>query len=69
VTGTWRQPKNAAAWPPAWWECSVPYANYTWQIPGVYTFRVSARDGVWNLDVSSEGVEPQAFSWTHDGCA
>ena len=46
VTGTWRQPMNADAWPPTWWTCSVPYASYTWQIPGVYSFRVSVRDGL-----------------------
>jgi hypothetical protein len=69
VTGTWKQPKNDAAWPPTWWHCSVSYASYTWQIPGVYTFLVSARDGVWNLNVSSQGVGTQELSWTHDGCA
>lgn len=69
VSGTWREPRNAAAWPPTWWDCSVPYARYTWQIPGVYTFQVSARDGVWSLDVSSEGVGSHDVSWTHDGCA
>lgn len=69
VTGTWRQPQNADAWPPTWWTCSVPFANYTWQIPGVYSFRVSARDGVWSLDVSSHGVGSQDVTWTHDGCA
>ncbi|MGH2691952.1 MAG: hypothetical protein ACRDHM_05570 [Actinomycetota bacterium] len=69
VTGTWRQPRNAEAWPPTWWGCGVPYASYTWEIPGVYTFQVSARDGFWSLDVSSQGVASQAVSWTHDGCA
>jgi len=69
VTGTWRQPKNAEAWPPSWWGCAVPYASYTWEIPGVYTFQVSARNGLWSLDVSSQGVGSQAVSWTHDGCA
>lgn len=69
VTGTWREPRNAEAWPPTWWDCSVPYASYTWQIPGVYTFQVSARDGVWSLNVSSQGVASQDVSWTHDGCA
>lgn len=69
VTGTWRKPKNAEAWPPTWWACDVPFASYTWQIPGVYSFRVSARNGVWSLDVSSDGAGSHAFSWTHDGCA
>ena len=69
VTGTWREPRNAEAWPPTWWDCSVPFASYTWQIPGVYTFQVSARDGVWTLDVNSQGVATQDVSWTHDGCA
>jgi hypothetical protein len=69
VTGTWKQPKNAEAWPPAWWSCSVPFARYTWEIPGLYTFEVSARAGVWSLDVSSQGVGSQAVTWTHDGCA
>jgi hypothetical protein len=69
VSGTWREPRNAEAWPPTWWDCSVPFANYTWQIPGVYTFQVSARDGVWSLNVSSQGVATQDVSWTHDGCA
>jgi len=68
VTGTWRRPKNAEAWPPNWWGCDVTYANYTWQIPGVYTFQVSARNGLWSLDVISEGVGSQSVSWTHDGC-
>jgi hypothetical protein len=69
VTGTWRRPENADAWPLTWWTCSVPFASYTWQIPGVYSFRVSARDGLWSLDVSSQGVGSQDVSWTHDGCA
>jgi hypothetical protein len=69
VAGTWREPRNAEAWPPTWWDCSVPYARYTWQIPGVYTFQVSARDGVWSLNVTSQGVASQDVSWTHDGCA
>jgi hypothetical protein len=69
VSGTWREPRNAEAWPPTWWDCSVSYASYTWQIPGVYTFRVTARDGAWTLDVNSQGVGSQDLSWTHDGCA
>jgi hypothetical protein len=69
VSGRWKEPRNAAAWPPTWWDCSVPFASYTWQIPGVYTFQVSARDGVWSLNVSSQGVGSQDVSWTHDGCA
>ena len=69
VAGTWKEPKNDAAWPPAWWDCSVSSASYTWQIPGVYTFQVSAREGVWSLTVSSQGVASQDLSWTHDGCA
>lgn len=69
VTGTWRRPTNAEAWPPAWWACGVPYASYMWEIPGVYSFHVSARDGLWSLDVTSQGVGSQAVSWTHDGCA
>lgn len=69
VSGTWREPRNAAAWPPTWWDCSVPFASYTWQIPGVYTFEVSAREGMWSLNVSSRGVASQDVSWTHDGCA
>jgi hypothetical protein len=69
VTGTWRQPKNSEGWPPSWWSCNVPYASYTWEIPGVYTFQVSARDGLWSLDVTSRGAGSQAVSWTHDGCA
>jgi hypothetical protein len=69
VSGRWKEPRNAAAWPPTWWDCSVAYANYTWQIPGVYTFQVSARDGLWSLNVSSQGVASQDVSWTHDGCA
>jgi hypothetical protein len=69
VTGTWREPQNAEAWPPAWWGCEVPYASYAWEIPGVYSFLVSARDGVWTLDITSQGVGSQTVSWTHDGCA
>ena len=69
VSGTWREPKNDTAWPPAWWDCSVAYASYTWQIPEVYTFQVSAREGVWTLHVTSQGVGSQDLSWTHDGCA
>ncbi len=69
VSGRWKEPRNAEAWPPTWWDCSVPFATYTWQIPGVYTFQVSARDGVWSLNVSSQGVGTQDVSWTHDGCA
>ena len=68
-TGTWRQPKNAEAWPLAWWDCSVAYASYIWEIPGLYTFQVTADSGVWSLDVSSQGVGTQAVSWTHNGCA
>jgi hypothetical protein len=69
MTGTWKDPKNAEAWPPPWWSCSVPFASYSWEIPGLYTFRVTAHSGVWSLDVISEGVGSQAVTWSHDGCA
>lgn len=69
VTGTWREPRNAEAWPPTWWGCKVPYASYVWEIPGVYSFHVSARHGMWTLDVSSQGVAAQSVTWAHDGCA
>ena len=69
VTGTWRRPGNEAGWPPAWWACDLPFAQYTWEIPGTYTFRVSANDGVWALDIATYGTTPQSVHWTHDGCA
>jgi hypothetical protein len=68
VAGTWRQPSNDEAWPPSWWTCSVAYANYTWQIPGIYTFHVSARDGRWALDVNTDGPTPRAVTWAYDAC-
>ena len=62
--------RNAEAWPPTWWDCSVPYASYTWQIPGVYTLPglgpVTASGASTS---SSQGVGAQDVSWTHDGCA
>lgn len=69
VTGMWKRPGNAEAWPPSWWDCSVGSASYSWEIPGVYSFRVSARDGAWTLDVNSQGVGSQSVHWTYNGCA
>jgi hypothetical protein len=68
VTGTWARPGNDSGWPPAWWQCGVRHAEYTWQIPGVYTFHVSARDGAWGLDVSTQGAMPKTVTWAYDAC-
>jgi hypothetical protein len=68
VAGTWREPANAEAWPPPWWSCSIAYANYTWQVPGIYTFQVSAREGTWVLDVATQGSTPRTVTWSYDAC-
>ena len=68
VTGTWARPGNDSGWPPAWWQCGVRYAEYTWQIPGTYTFHVSARDGAWALDVHTQGPAPKTITWSYNAC-
>ena len=64
--GTWTDPANPEGWPPSWWSCDVTAADYTWEIPGVYSFVVSARQGTWSLEVTT-GDGP-SLSWQHDGC-
>jgi hypothetical protein len=68
VTGTWRRPGNDSGWPPSWWECGVSFAEYTWEIPGVYTFHVSALEGSWALDVNTFGPTPKTVTWAYDAC-
>ena len=68
VTGTWSRPGNDSGWPPDWWECGVRFAEYTWEIPGIYTFHVSAREGSWALDVATTGLTPSTVTWAYDAC-
>lgn len=68
VSGTWDKPSNAIGWPPNWWQCGVKSARYTWQIPGVYSFNVSARWGVWTLSVETQGPVPTSIHWSYNGC-
>ncbi len=69
VSGMWDRPTNPEGWPPAWWECGVKHARYTWDIADMYTFAVSARWGVWSLDVTTQGQEPGSVHWAHNGCS
>lgn len=59
--GSWSDPEGAG-WPPSWWSC-VEQASLRWEIPGVYSFVVSATGGSWTLDVSPGNVH-----WTHAAC-
>jgi hypothetical protein len=72
LTGSWNRPSNEAGWPLAWWGCGVKHARYLWEIPGVYTFDVGARWGLWTLTVSTQPVEPLAEArtvhWTYNAC-
>jgi hypothetical protein len=65
VEGRWQHPTNRTGWPPDWWECDVDSLAYTWAITGVYTFDVSAQDGVWSLVVEDSRAP---VSWTYDAC-
>jgi hypothetical protein len=66
VVGSWTNPTNREGWPPDWWDCGVRSAEYSWRIGNVYTFSVTAEQGVWHLDVQA-GNDP--VSWTYDACA
>jgi hypothetical protein len=72
LTGRWDRPANAAGWPLSLWDCGVKLAQYRWEIPGVYTFEIGARWGVWSLVISTEilGAQSQArdFHWSYDAC-
>jgi hypothetical protein len=72
LTGTWDRPTNQVGWPLAWWGCAVKNAQYRWEIPGVYTFDVAARWGVWTLTVSTQPVSPlgeaRTVHWSYNGC-
>jgi hypothetical protein len=63
VPGSWVDPTNPDGWLPDWWQCSVKQAQYTWEIPSVYTFDVAARWGVWTLKVTTAGPEPNTLTW------
>lgn len=65
VSGRWAGASNSEGWPPAWWRCDVPAAEYHWRIAGIYTFAVAARDGSWSLDVFEAG---RHVHWTYDAC-
>lgn len=67
VTGTWLDARNPAGWPLPWWECRVTSADYTWQIPGAYTFSVSVRGGLWTVDVDVP-APGEDVHWTYRGC-
>ncbi len=69
VTGIWDRPTNPEGWPPPWWECGVKQASYTWDLAGMYTFRVVARWGVWTLNISTQGTRPDTMHWAYNGCA
>ena len=68
VIGLWDRPKDPSGWPLPWWSCGVKLARYTWDIGGVYRFAVSARWGVWTLEVASQGAAPRTVRWTHNAC-
>jgi hypothetical protein len=72
LTGRWDRPANAAGWPLSLWGCGVKLAQYRWEIPGVYTFEIGARWGVWSLTVSTEILGPQSqardFHWSYNAC-
>ncbi|MGH2657040.1 MAG: hypothetical protein ACRDIZ_10160 [Actinomycetota bacterium] len=69
VTGMWDRPEDPSGWPPKWWTCEVKQARYNWDIAGVYTFAVSARWGVWSLEVTSLGTAARTFRWTYNACS
>ncbi|MGH2678759.1 MAG: hypothetical protein ACRDHB_10430 [Actinomycetota bacterium] len=72
LTGRWDHPSNKAGWPLSWWGCGVKYARYLWEIPGVYSFDVGARWGLWSLTVSTQPVKPLAEArtvhWSYNAC-
>ncbi|MGH2737595.1 MAG: hypothetical protein ACRDHH_02175 [Actinomycetota bacterium] len=69
VTGMWDRPEDPSGWPPTWWTCEVKQARYNWDIAGVYTVAVSARWGVWSLEVTSLSTAPRTFRWTYNACS
>ncbi len=69
VMGLWDRPEDPAGWPPSWWSCDVKLARYTWEIDGMYRFAVTARWGVWSLEVSNQGASARTVRWTHNGCS
>jgi hypothetical protein len=69
VVGLWDRPEDPSGWPLTWWSCGVKLARYTWDIVGVYRFAVSARWGVWTLEVTSQGAAPRTVRWTHNACS
>jgi hypothetical protein len=72
LTGSWDHPSNASGWPLSWWGCGVKHARYLWEIPGVYSFDVGARWGLWSLTVSTQPVqppaEPRTVHWSYNAC-
>jgi hypothetical protein len=72
LSGEWDRPSNEVGWPLAWWGCGVKNARYVWEIPGVYTFDVGARWGLWTLSVSTQPVAPlgeaRTVHWAYNGC-
>jgi hypothetical protein len=69
VLGTWEQPTNPMGWPPDWWQCGVPFAEYRWEIIGVYSFEVSAADGSWTLVVDVADTPAGDVHWSFDACS
>ncbi len=68
VLGTWEQPTNPLGWPPDWWQCGVSFAQYRWEILGVYSFEVSATDGSWSLVVDVAATPAGDVQWSYDAC-
>ncbi len=69
VLGTSEHPANPMGWPPNWWQCGVSFAQYRWEIGGVYSFEVSATDGTWTLVVDVADTPAGDVTWTYDACS
>lgn len=67
ASGSWSRAGVLSAWPPAWWSCGVDRAELRWEVPGVYSFAVSATGGRWVLDVGT-GSGTGAVHWEYDAC-
>lgn len=68
ASGTWSKAGVLSAWPLAWWSCGVDRADLRWEVPGVYSFAVSATGGRWVLDVGT-GTGAGAVHWEYDACS
>lgn len=63
----WNGVEGDVDWPSAWWGCDGATVDYSWQIPGIYTFGIEGRKGQWRWWQSAPAM-PLGASHSFGAC-